>query len=120
MVLERDPTGNSVPSTSVPEPTISAFDPPPGPSRALPDARQISNPTTIQPAVPHSASSTTAADEGDCVISLLSPSCGTTSGGEQVMLVVVNLPPSIALFARFGDNIVSTVRCEHSESSGPA
>jgi len=107
-VLERDPTGNSVPSTSVPEPTISAFDRLPSPSGVLPDARQINNPTAIQTVVPHLASSTTAADGGDCVITLLSPSCGTTSGGEQIVLVVVNLPPLVTFFVRFGHNIVST------------
>ena len=51
-----------------------------------------------------------AADGGDCYISRLSHPCGTTSGGEQIVLIVANLPPSITLFARFGDNIASTVR----------
>ena len=36
------------------------------------------------------------------------------------MLVVVNLPPSVIFFARFGDNIVSTVRRECSKGSRPA
>ena len=119
MILERDTTGNSVPSTSVPESTNSAFDPPPDSSRALPNALRISSLTVVQPAVSHLASSTTAVDGGDCVISLLSP-CGTTSGGEQIVLVVVNLPLSVTFFARFGDNVVSTVRCECSKRSRPA
>ena len=110
MVLERDSTGNTVPSTSVLAPTISAFDRPPISSGVLTDAPQINNPTVIQPVVPHLASNTTTVDGEDCVISLLSPSCGSTSGGEQIVLVIVNLPPSITLFARFGDNVVSTVR----------
>ena len=117
--MERGPTGNSVPSTSMLAPTISAFDRPPNSSVVLPDARQISNPTVIQPVVPHLAPSTTTADREDCVISLLSPAYGSTSGGEQIVLVVVNLPPSTTFFARFGDNIVSTVRHKCLISSRP-
>ena len=119
-VLERDTTDNSVPSTRVPEPTISILDRLPNSPRLLPNAHQISKPTVIQPAVSCLSSATSAADGGDCVISLLSPSCGTTSGGERIVLIVVNLPPSIPFFARFGDNVVSTVRFECPESSRPS
>ena len=113
MVLERDPTGNSVPSTNVLAPTVSAFDRPPSSSGVVSDTREIRNPTVIQPVVPRLVSCTATADGGDCAISLLSPSCGSTSGGEQIVLVVVNLPPSITFFARFGDNVVSTVRYKY-------
>ena len=99
----------------LPEPTFSAFDPPPNSSRVLRNARRISNPTVVQPAVSHFGTPT--ADAGDCTISLLSP-CGTTSGGEQIVLVVINLPPSVTFFARFGDNIVLTVRREAQKARG--
>ena len=120
MVRERDTTGNSVPPTRVPELTISALDRLSNSPRLPPNARQISNPTVIQPAMPQLASGATAAGGGDCVISQLIPSCGTTSGGERIVLFVVNLPPSVTFFARFGDNVVPTVRFERSKSSRPA
>ena len=79
-------------------------------SRVLPlNPPRTTSPIVVQPATQNLASNT-ATDDGDSFISLLSPSCGTTSGGEQIVLVVVNLPPSTTLYARFGDNIVSTVR----------
>jgi hypothetical protein len=117
--MGRDITGHSVVSTSVPGTTISVFDRLPNSSGILPNALQINDPRVIQPAVQHLASSNTATDVGDCAISLLSPSCGTTSGGEQIVLIVVNLPPSATFFARFGDNVVSTVSCECSNRSRP-
>jgi hypothetical protein len=115
--MECDITGNSVPSTSVPGTAISVFDRLSNSSSVLPDALQTTDPIVIQPAVQHLASGTTATDVGDCVISLLSPSCGTTSGGKQIVLIVVNLPPSVTFFARFGDNVVSTVSREYSKRS---
>jgi hypothetical protein len=81
-------------------------------SRVLPNPPRITRPIAVHPAVPNLVLNTAAGDGGDSFISLLIPSCGTTSGGEQIVLVVVNLPPSITLFARFGDNVVPTVRCK--------
>jgi len=77
--------------------------------RVLPNPPRTTSLIALQPATQNFASNTTAGDGGDSFISLLSPSCGTTGGGEQIVLVVDNLPPA-KLFARFGDNIVSTVR----------
>ncbi len=79
-------------------------------SRVLPNPPRTVSPIAVQPATQNLASNTATDEGGDSFISLLSPSCGTTSGGEQIVLVVVNLPPSTTFFARFGDNIVSTVR----------
>ena len=76
-------------------------------SIVLPNTPRTTSPTTVEPEIP---SSTTTDDGGDSFISLLSPSYGTTSGGEQIVLIVANLPPSTTLFARFGDSLVSTVR----------
>ena len=81
-----------------------------GTSRVLPNPPRTTSPTTFQSEIQNLASKAATDDGGDSFISLLSPSCGTTSGGEQIVLIVVNLPPSATLFARFGDSIVSTVR----------
>jgi hypothetical protein len=80
---------------------------------------QTTSPMAVQPTARNSASNTTAGDGGDSFISLLSPSSGTTSGGEQIVLVVDRLPPT-KLFARFGDNIVSTVRYNNLKSPNAA
>ena len=100
--MEPVATRYSVPSTSALEAGFQST------SRVLPNPPRTTNPITVQPATQNLASNTAPGD-GDRFISLLSPSCGTTGGGEQIVLVVVNLPP-VTLFARFGDNIVSTVR----------
>src|SRR5258706_4888433 len=80
---------------------------PPG---VLPNTPRTASPVAVQPATQNLVSNTPTGDGGSAFISLLSPPCGTTSGGEQIVLVVVNLPSSTTLFARFGDSIVSTVR----------
>lgn len=104
-----DAATNSASSTSGWEMTVSASNRLPNIPGAVPNARRMSNPQDIWPATQQLALDTRAVG-GDCVISLLSPSCGATSGGEQIVLVVVNLPPSTTFFARFGDIVVSTVR----------
>jgi hypothetical protein len=111
-VLECDTTSTSnlAPSASVLGATTSAVDLPLDASKVLPNARRLTSSIAIQPVTQHLASNTVAADGGDCYISLLSPSSGSTSGREQIALVVANLPPSITLFARFGNNVVATVR----------
>ena len=43
------------------------------------------------------------------VLSRVNPRRGPTSGGDEIVLVVSNLPPIIKLFARFGCNLVPTV-----------
>jgi len=48
-------------------------------------------------------------DEEVPVLSLVNPRRGPTSGGDQIVLIVSNLPPTIKLYARFGSNIVPTV-----------
>jgi hypothetical protein len=93
--------------SSAPETSVSDVQ---NTSRVLPNPPRITSPIADQPAAQNLASNTTASDGADSFISLLSPSCGTTSGGEQIVLVVANLPPPTTLFARFGDNFVATVR----------
>ena len=43
------------------------------------------------------------------VLSRVNPRRGPTSGGDEIDLVVSNLPPNIKLYARFGSNIAPTV-----------
>ena len=81
-------------------------------STALLNPPQATSPMAVQPPTQNLALNATKGDGEDSFISLLSPSCGTTGGGEQIVLVVDNLPPT-KLFARFGDNIVSTVRYKY-------
>jgi len=106
-VLGRDTTRNLVPSTST-SGTTSAIDLLPHASSFLPSTQWVPSPIGLRPATQHWASNTVATDGEDYCISLLSPPSGTTSGGEQIVLILVNLPPSITLFARFGDNVVAT------------
>jgi hypothetical protein len=91
---------------------MSGIDPHLRTLRVLPNPPRTTSPIPVQPSTQNLASNTAAHDGGDSFISLLSPSCGTTGGGEQIVLVVGNLPPT-TLFARFGDNIVSTVRYKY-------
>jgi hypothetical protein len=48
------------------------------------------------------------AEEGP-VLSRVNPRRGPTSGGDEIDLIVSNLPPTMKLFARFGCNITVTV-----------
>ncbi len=48
------------------------------------------------------------AEEGP-VLSRVVPRRGPVSGGEEIALIVSNLPPTIKLYARFGCNIALTV-----------
>lgn len=48
-------------------------------------------------------------DEGPVVLSHVIPRRGSTSGGEEVCLIVKNLPPTVELYARFGCNFAATV-----------
>ena len=43
------------------------------------------------------------------VLSRVNPRRGLTSGGDEIDLIVTNLPPSVTLYARFGCNITPTV-----------
>jgi len=58
---------------------------------------------------PHSSQSDEEMNEESAVLSLVSPSHGPTSGGEQVVLIVKVLPPSIKFYVRFGDSITAAV-----------
>ena len=42
-------------------------------------------------------------------LSCIYPKRGSTSGGDEIGLVVTNLPPTVKLYARFGCNITPTV-----------
>ena len=42
-------------------------------------------------------------------LSRVNPRRGPTSGGDEIDLIVSNLPPNIKLYARFGPNIAPTV-----------
>jgi hypothetical protein len=48
-------------------------------------------------------------DEELSVLSRVNPRRGPTNGGDEINLIVSDLPPTIKLFARFGLNIVPTV-----------
>jgi hypothetical protein len=48
------------------------------------------------------------AEEGP-VLSRVNPRRGPTSGGDEIDLIISNLPPTIKLYARFGCNITPTV-----------
>jgi hypothetical protein len=43
------------------------------------------------------------------VLSHLNPRRGSTKGGQEIYLIVRNLPPAVILYARFGPNITPTV-----------
>ena len=49
------------------------------------------------------------AEEGP-LLSRVVPRRGSVSGGEEIVLIVSNLPSTIKLYARFGCNIALTVR----------
>ena len=48
-------------------------------------------------------------DEELPVLSHMNPKRGSSSGGEEIYLIVRNLPPTATLYARFGCNIAPTV-----------
>jgi len=48
-------------------------------------------------------------DEAVPVLSRVNPSRGSTSGGDEILLIVSNLPTTTRLYARFGSNIAPTV-----------
>ena len=50
-----------------------------------------------------------AMDGGLPVLLHVNPRCGSTSGGEEIYLIVRNLPSTTVLYARFGSNIAPTV-----------
>ena len=43
------------------------------------------------------------------VLSRVNPRRGPTSGGDEIDLIVSDLPPTMKLYARFGCNIAATV-----------
>jgi len=47
--------------------------------------------------------------EASPVLSRVNPMRGPTSGGDEIILIVSNLPPTMSLYARFGCNITPTV-----------
>ena len=47
--------------------------------------------------------------EAGPVLSRVNPRRGPTSGGDEIDLIVSNLPPTMKLYARFGCNIAATV-----------
>jgi hypothetical protein len=55
-----------------------------------------------------SAAGDTDAEDNSPVLSFVNPFRGPTSGGDQIVLLVSNLPPTINLYARFGPHITST------------
>ena len=76
--------------------------------------------STSSQSLPEIPASTPRPDEGSAppvpvneqelpVLLRVNPRRGPTSGGDEVVLIVSNLPQSIELYARFGSKIVSTV-----------
>ena len=47
--------------------------------------------------------------EADPELSRVNPGRGPTSGGDEIVLIVSNLPPTVKLYARFGCSITPTV-----------
>ena len=47
--------------------------------------------------------------EADPELSRVNPRRGPTSGGDEIVLIISNLPPTVKLYARFGCNITPTV-----------
>ena len=90
-------------------PSTSAQDPFPyssPQSNEVPEPRTIGTPLQA-PATPNYESVV----EGLVVLGHVIPRQGSTSGGEEICLIVKNLPPTVELYARFGYNIVATVSC---------
>ena len=52
-----------------------------------------------------------AVDEELPILLHVNPKRGSTSGGEEVYLIVKNLPSTTVLYARFGCHIAPTVSC---------
>ena len=75
------------------------------PFAPIPRANEESEPEQQPPATREIESE----DEELPVLSHVNPKKGSTSGGEEIYLIVRNLPPSVVLYARFASNIAPTV-----------
>jgi hypothetical protein len=77
---------------------------------SVPSANQESEPTGQQGPLQTSATPANVHVAEACpVLSRVNPRRGPTSGGDEIDLIVSNLPPTMKLFARFGSNITATV-----------
>jgi hypothetical protein len=76
-------------------------------SVSVPPASQESEPAGQQGPLQAPANEHVA--EACPVLSRVNPRRGPTSGGDEIDLIVSNLPPTMKLFARFGPNITATV-----------
>ena len=84
-------------------PTMDVSAPvPPANKESEPAGQQGSLQTSAAPVNEHVA-------EADPELSRVNPRRGPTSGGDEIDLIVSNLPPTMKLYARFGCNITPTV-----------
>jgi len=91
------------PSSSAQGPLIGVFAPV---LSATEDSEPAGQPSALQTAaIPIDED----VDEEVPVLYLVNPSRGSTSGGDEIVLIVRNLPTTITLYARFGSNITPTV-----------
>jgi hypothetical protein len=90
-------------SSPTPRPNIDV-------SASIPQANEESGPTGQQGLLqtPTAPVSEGVAEEGP-VLSRVNPRRGPTSGGDEIDLIISNLPSTIKLYARFGCNITPTV-----------
>ena len=81
-----------------------------GVSASVPPANMESEPARQQsPLQTSAAPDNEHVAEADPVLSRVNPRRGPMSGGDEIDLIVSNLPPTMKLFARFGCNIAATV-----------
>ena len=91
-------------------PCISAQIPSSDTHAPIPIIHKVSAPRRQQSTLPApTAANHESIDEELPVLSHVNPRRGSTSGGDEIYLVVRNLPPTAVLYARFGSNIAATV-----------
>ena len=78
-------------------------------SASIPPAYDVSEPASQQGLQTPSAPVNERVAETGPVLSRVNPRRGPTSGGDEIDLIVSNLPPTMKLYARFGCNIAATV-----------
>ena len=101
---EDQPSGRvqSLPSPAQSPPIDVSPSVPPANNESEPAGQRGSLQSSAGPVNEHVA-------EADPVLSRVHPERGPTSGGDEIFLIVSNLPPTVKLYARFGCNITPTV-----------
>ena len=73
------------------------------------DLDDLDTESTPSPSFYRERSSSPAYGIVDPVLSRVNPRRGSTRGGDEIVLIVSNLPPTMRLYARFGSNFTRTV-----------